>query len=153
MTRPPPSLPHPPIIMAKISPVFQRIVLILAAVGTFGVAAWVGYGIFEPITAPFVAPPRARVSFDAKYDVSQNPFFTELQPNVSGEIQTGPLGNANPFLKEGSGSGSSGIGGGLPVAEQIQLGGGALQGLERSVNGGILAFILGKSSETAFTAE
>jgi hypothetical protein len=140
--------------MSKSSAAFQRIVLILAAAGTFGVAAWVGYDLFQPATAPFVAPSRARVSFDTRYDVRNNPLFTQLQPNVIGDIQTGPLGKANPFLGKGEETGSP-VGGAsnLPVIEQVQLGGGTLAGLERSVNGGVMAYLIGKPSEKSYSAE
>jgi hypothetical protein len=140
--------------MSKPSPVFHRIVLIFAATGTFGVAAWVGFDIFQPASAPFVAPARPRVSFDARYDIRKNPLFVELQPNVTGEIQTGPLGRANPFSGSGGGAGTSGGGAvSLPVIEQIQLGGGTLVGLENDIYGGVMAYIIGKPSETTYSAE
>jgi hypothetical protein len=116
--------------MAKRSVVFDRIVLVLAALAAFGAAAWAGFRLYEPVPIPPIPPTKASVSFDSRVDVRKNGLFGLLHSALRGDVEPGIVGHVNPFATVGAaGAGSSGATG----TEQSRSGGVR----EISLNGGL----------------
>jgi hypothetical protein len=138
----------------KRSILFQRFLLVLSALAAFGIAAWVGMRIFEPVVILSPPPLARRVSFDPQADVRNNPLFAFLRANVVGDLAPGALGRANPFV--GPVSTSSAIqqpSARLASIEEIPLFGGRVLALAPAGDGSMLVLLRSSQGDGTWNYE
>ncbi len=83
--------------MARTSPLISRLLTLAFAMASVVAMFWIGSQVAAPVFVPAAPLAKARVVFDARADVSQQPVFQRLEPMGPEAVQSPNLGRVNPF--------------------------------------------------------
>jgi hypothetical protein len=76
----------------------HRILLLLGALSALGALYWAGQKFFEPVPITLLPPPRTRVEFNPKSDITKNELFQNLVGFVTGDVRPTTIGRDIPFV-------------------------------------------------------